>query len=680
MSNPEREEVITSEYRRARDIYSTAAPTYRGNLVLSQNDALTLPIDLTAVYGLMSQQIDRNPREAASYARTFGATRVMLALDNRSTCFEFEKYGAPPNSSRAEISTCAVQTLGSTICAQEVDAPLAYLLADSGEPQTVEMSLVQAMHMVDTAMATGLYERCTPLVRRIDIDNLLALKEQFPDVFLRTYGNVRGLSNAPLVLGTVVCTKQVEESNITTERLGTAPTDNVVQRERIVLPERKPAAFVGITTAKRPHIGHGLLLTKAIADTSSGMVLIELNDQGPRVEQAIIALAEAQNRSVKDTVAAIERGEVAIEDIEKSYQARDTTTISSIDVPYGLAPNNRYYRELLAALEPPRIAFETIANSEMGGLRTTLTACTGSQQLFSGAGMNVLQDGQGSAMVTERAGKPTLQGSIAQLALAYELKMVDSPSALNRQEIAILRGNGLALETGSGCGLLLDFSSASGTNGRSIPLESLVRPDLPPGTVLAAMRKVMDRSTFFVSETGSLCPNFADNGAFMRAYERELGNIDPSEITNIVSRPMKFQYIQKVLLQELFSSVYATFPVDGKIKAGEVCRLLNLFPVLAKKLPGKVVAAAANLDSEVSIPRNLYKGDAQKLLQSVRTQNPDTVVQLLSESCENEDMYLSNYLQNTGLGEAISQMGYVGGSTMEAVKKIIAAKGVYKIL
>ncbi len=678
MKKLEAQEIIESEYKRAKEFYSPVEPTYQAQLTLGQEDARVLPINLTEIYAQMGEQIDTNPDVARSYARTFGATRVLLALDNSPTNVVLNKYGVYPKGS-VEIATVAERRLGDIVCAAEIDCPITYILADSGEPQTVEMSLVQAMHMVDTAMATGLSNSATLLVRKADVDTLLELKEMYPDLFLRTYGNVRGLSRVPTILGAVIKTELLEASGIATEALK-APAAAEKPLKEPVTRERITASFIGITTAKRPHIGHGLLIAKAMADSPNGKVLVELNDQGPRVEQMITALASERDISVEEVVLSIESGEISLEDIEQGYKNRRDAPILPPGITYGLAPSNAYYRQLLGVLQPPGVEILTIANSEMGELETGLQNREGYEELFDGTGMDVFRDKAGNGMVAKKAGKKTLQGMIAQLAFGYKLTMVDSPPSLTRPELAILRKNGLELESGMGCGLLLDFSSASGTNGRSVLLESLQREEMQQGSVLAAIRKVMDRSTFFVSETGSLCPNFASNDVFLRAVEKELASIDPSEIEETVRRPIKYADIRKQLIIELLQSVYKDFPVTGKIKVGEVCKLLNLFPVLAKKLPGKVIAAAANLQDDVSIPKNLYQGAPLELLQRLRSLDAKLLCELMETSCRDEDMFLSSYIGGTGLGDIISQMGYQGGSTMEAVKKVLTAKGVFKIV
>lgn len=673
-----KEGVIAAEYARARDFYSPVEPTYQAQLTLGQEDARILPINLTDMYRLMSEQIDMNPDIARSYARTFGATRVLLALDNTRTNFKFTKYGSQPKAT-AEISTQAQCQLGDIVCAEEIDCPITYILTDSGNLQTVEMSLVQAMHMVDTAMATRLCDTATSLVRKADIDTLLELKAKCPEILLRTYGNVRRLSGVPTVLGTVIQTSLLERSGVETDALSLPGSPEKLSKEAVSR-ERIRASFVGVTTAKPPHIGHGLLLAKAIADSPNGKVLVELNDQGPRVEQMISTLASDRGLTIDEAITAVSTGVIPLDEIETSYKNRKGAPTLAPGSRYGLEPCNTYYRELLGKLGVPGTEILTLANSEMGDLEDGVRNSAGYEQLFSGVGMDILRDQGGNAMVTRSAGKTTLQGMMAQLAFGYDLKLVDSPPALTKQELSILEDNGIGLESGMGCGLLLDFSSASGTNGRSISLESLFRTGLPQGALIAAIRKVMDGSTFFVSETGSLCPNFSDNKIFLQRLEKELAVLDEGQITNIVRRPIQYIDVRKRLVTELLQSVYQTFPVEGKVKAGEICKLLDLFPILAKRLPGKVIARAANLASDLSLPKNLLTAESQKLLQSIRRLDAQVLCVLLRSSCEDEGMYLSNYLQNTELQDIISQMGYIGGSTMNAVEKVLTARGVFKIL
>lgn len=678
MSNDEIESVLASEYDRAGSLYSSRPVEYRGNLVVSQADAACLPLDIGKIYQNTADEIASKPREAGSFAKTFGAVRVQLALDGAPTQFVLEQDGTYAKDPRTEIGTLAVRSLEDTLRADEVDGRVAYVLASDGQNQSVEISLVQALHMIDTAMVTGQYTAELPLIRVATTEEIVTLKQSNPEVFLRTYGNVRKLRDVPLLLGCVVDTSALEASGVTTSSLA-RPRASVEQpsRERISV-AREKMAFVGITTAKKPHIGHGFLLAKAIADSPNGQVLVELNDQGPRVESMLVQLANSLGTSIEDAAKQVTEGAVPIDLVESCYQARDAMT-TDVNTPYALTANNAYYRELLALMQAPNIPFSTIANSEMGDLMQDVATLPGYRRLFSeDSGMSILTSDPGIAMPIEKYGKPTLPGAMAQLGGRYTLTLVDSPPSLSKQELAIVAGNGMELEQSSGCGLLLDFASASGTNGRSIALESLIGNETPAGAELAAIRKVMDEAYFFVSETGSLCPNFASNEAFLAAYAKNLEQVEEGDIEAILRRPIVFKNVKKQLFQELLAQTYE-FPVKGRVSAGEVCSLLQQFPVLAGRLPGRVVAEAANASPELSIRKNILCDKTQKKIQLLRSADPLNIVELVRLSCEKEGMFLSSYLEGTELGQALSYMGYRGGSTMETLDKIAQAKGVFKI-
>lgn len=293
MTKQGREQAAQAEYLRIKPLYSEVVPQYIGTLVLSQESAGSVPLDLDEIYGVAVDNLAVDRRRADAFARAYGALSICVALDNAETSFDLVPRGKYLRRRYAEVQTVPTIGLKDTLRSSETDAQFTYILANSNEPQAVEMSLIQALHLLDLAVVTDQFDSTLPNVRQMGVDELLELRQRFPEMYIRTYGNVRGLRNVPLILGTVLSTAKLEKNNIETFALDTAKT---IKGEVAPVNEtkREQAAFVGITTAKRPHIGHALLVVKAIADSPSGSVLIELNDQGPRVERQLQHLLKAE--------------------------------------------------------------------------------------------------------------------------------------------------------------------------------------------------------------------------------------------------------------------------------------------------------------------------------------------------------------------------------------------------
>lgn len=669
---PERiETIIENERKRGNQLYSSQTPNIRGAFVLSQKEAAALPIDVGTMYQLVDEEVRRNPARAYTYAQTFGMTSISLTLDTRETFFEFEQIGDYPTSPRAEVRTTPTRTIGQIVTAQEIDSPVTYLLAETGNPQTVEMSLIQALHMVDTAIMTGKYVGA-PLVRLAELDELFALKEKLPDLFLRPYGNVRKLSHTPAILGCVIETALLESSGIQSLPLTvSAVTPQNATLANIQDGEREPAAFIGITTTKRPHIGHGFLLTKAIADSPSRAVIVELNDQGPRVDQMVAKLAENLGIELEETLALLESGAIDLDEVEPAYQQRDKTTSPFIEKSYTLKSCNEYFSKLLEAIRPENTTLIPIADSDTNVMQVSLP---GLQELFSGSGMSTVCDPSGKAMVIEAAGKKTLPGIITASCKKFILTLVDSPSPLTKAEFSILRSNGIEISRERGTGVLIDFAVSSGTEGGTLLLQDIIATTEDPTLLPAALRLLMDDAYFFYGEGDSLLPNFASNEILNKKIA-EMLNDSRLALINL-ERPMKFIDVRKELAFDLLKLPKESSRTQ-KITAQELLQLVEKLPGLEKVLSIELLSFLASAEKAATIPKNYLTANDRNILQQLKRGDLATIIGFMLQITSQD---LLCRLKGSKLEDALTTMGYQQNQYAEALERIMKVEGIFKII
>lgn len=685
-------EVLIQNQEKAEELYSSLPPSLIGRFKLSLASSEKLPIDLGEVYGVVNEQIESRQTESLQWARTFGALSVNTALDNSNTSFAFESPTKFQDKTQTEISTLAKYTLKDHFSMQEQDTPVAYLIAQRADkPIATQFALIQALHLVDTSIVTDQFQPELPLVRVVDISELLELKQKFPETFLRLYGNKRNVPEAPQIIGSVVSTSILETSGINTESIEET-AQNKEQEDRYTSanfspnPNQPKASFVGITTAKRPHIGHSFLIAKAIAESETKEVVIELNDQGPRVDAAICKIAESLDITLEEAAARVTGDEVSFNEIEDAYKSRGDIKPQTKLPAYSLTSANSYYKKILEDLKPANVQFIYSADSELEPYYKNLRNNQGYKTLFSDNGMSVMAGLNSPAVLIKSGGKLEVPGIISALASKFNLKLVDSPPPLTKREQKTLNFNNIAVEQNSGSGMMIDFEIVSGSNGKGILIDSVMElfdeTQLDKTLFLPAIRQVMDDGFAFEGEKGSFCTNFASQEAFQEAFLdavcriKELPN--PEEILN---KKITYKNVLKEMLKEITAPVYSSQKSQGRISIKEVQSLLEIFPVLEAMLSISLVEYVdrAKDDSAINVPRNIKTEEDDHLISVIRSTNPEKLTNLIAEQSKTDYRFASTVMSDTNLGMAIQKMGYNIDDLPDALNKVAAAKGLFKI-
>lgn len=677
-------EIIAQDYERAGAIYSKLDPTFVGRLTLSQSDSGAI-IDLESVYGVVLETIQDSPELAMQHASTFGALNVRFALNGQPTSYSFDRLVDRPPADSAEISTLPVNSISKIFSYEDIDGQYTYLLADGGGPLTTEMGLIQALHMVDTALVTEQFDGRPPNVQLISDEDLLKLRSDNPQMFLRLYGNIRGAEDTPTILGSVIPTSLLESSNVETQGLGTAVGDSpqVLEAEPLTIPENEgKKALIGITTAKKPHIGHMFLLAKAIASNQTGDgIVVELNDQGPRVDRALAVIAQERGIPLGDVAALATKGELTIEEIQEAYRERENVKLPSSIEDYSLTEPNDYFRNILANIAPDGVAIESVADSDLLVQYRAIRDKYPFVQLFgSESGVRILpaKEAEEQAIVIEAAGKLTLAGVIAINGISSALQSVDSPPPISTKQNKLLQQYGIEIEQETGTGVMIDGQLASGTNGNSLSVDDLLEiaksKELPAAMLLPAVRLMMDRGFYLPSDGASVSLNYATKTAMIEELYSAIDDIQKLDIGDeILKRELRTQDIKRQALRSIFGSADEA---SGKPSIEEVASLIERLPVLEEKFSEELVGALSTIQSGV-IPKNRISQADRKIIQGIRSGNVNIILELLEKQCEADEQVFQEIIESSMLREVMTAMGYTRSEMSSFLQIVKESKGIY---
>lgn len=686
------QEILEKNYKSATQLYSSISPSLVGKFTLSLEDSEKLPLDLAEIYGVVHEEVDHNQEKAKQWAKTFGALSVNIALDKSDTSFVFESPKGFKGKNETEMSTLPKYTLKEQLSMEEQDSPVTYLIAKSGEkPIATELALIQALHLVDASIMTNQFDGRLPLVRLADDYELIRLQQEYPETLLRLYGNSRNIDSAPKLLGSVISTTMLETSNIETESLNSnslyiqdEPISN--KHESFSESDKPEAVFIGVTTTKRPHIGHGFLIAKAIAESRERRVLIELNDQGPRVDDTIRKLAEDYSAEPADIAEMVTKEDISITEIEKAYRSRGSVSNQTELPRYSLTSANKYYKMMLESIKPDGVEFVYSADSDQEPYLEKLKKNSNYRALLGNSGMSVITGSDNPAVLVESKGRLEVPGIIASLASKFNLKLADSPPPITKKEQAALYSSNIVTEQNSGIGMMIDFKIASGSSDEGVSVDSILdffdEQRLDKSLFLPTIRQVMDDGFALPGEKGSYCINFASHVAFQEAMIDAISKV--KEISNpeeILYRQITYKNVLKDMLKELTSPVYSGLKIQGKISIEETRKLIKVFPILKTELSSgliEYVRVPTNEDIK-NVPRNLKTEKDNQQILAIRNANPRNLSKLIARQSKNSHKFALNVINKTSIGLAIQKMGYNVDNLPEVLERIADTKGLFKI-
>ncbi len=676
---------ISTQYEAAKNLYSKHEPLLVGRFVLGQDDIRLLPLNLDDIYNRVFDSFKDNPGKAMAWAKTFGKLSITIALDGSPTTFELDRAKDYPPANRAELITDKPYAISEMFYAEDKDSPFTLVLCDDGAKRT-ELNLIKALHMVDYGLITGqLSPTEQPEIRIVAAtpDELVRISSDFEDIGLRLYGNVRSDKDAPEVLGSVLPSAVLENSQMATMLLNNSAEVPYTLPVSVPTRERINVCAAGVTTAKRPHIGHAFLLAKALSEPAfTGDLVVELNDLGPRVAQAVASFASQNALTFEEAATSISSGAVSIADIEKAYMARDTRQAAqSLPTNFSLRASNRYYENLLTELAPTDTTIRFIANSDLGSLMQELDAKPGSLPVFGDSGMALLTSVENEAVVVKSGGAPTLAGILGSLCTRYDMTFADSPKPLDGRKSKVFAQNGLNIAQVPGMGVSIDFDVASGTKGDSPLIEVLKNVANYYGCsgkdFLLICRSMLEKAYFVPGDGNSLNPNYASSEALMCSFEAAAQNLALGGSNGLdLYKPLKLKRVMPMVAKELLTRLYPTYNPTRKQSPQSLLALLGSDPELgfSEKLRDY---AASHPQVDKTIPRTFYETGDYKLLDALRSTTPSFVLQALARKLVTTSEDVSVLLSGSLLQEVQQAMGYEPSQLDVFLAKLQNSKEVY---
>lgn len=648
-------------YAEAAIYYDKRPPRYKATVRIAPA-AGSIALDL--LYSSMQEAYEREPGKVKDFALTYGKLRVGTELADSATKVEIKPDNDYDNDFM-EIRTTNERALSQVFTYPEQDSPFTYVLA-SGAAKT-EMQIIKALHMFDAALVTGQLTTELPSVAYADDELLLELKQRYPSVFVRTYGNVRSITDAPDILGAVMPTGLLDMGGYILDRLPIKDTEEAEKesRERILYaPQDANNALIGITSAKTPHAGHLFLLATAMAGPNPAeTVTIELNDTGPRVAAAIEYMAKMKGGEFADVAKEVASGAVSRSEVEQAYVNRDTSSDpAALPEGFALTDSNNYYRGLFQAIAPSGCRIDLLADSDV--LPGALSQRSGYLPLYDGS--TAVLKGESGAIVVVQEDKLTVNGLFAALIKqSGSSSVVDSPPLYNRKQLKVLEENGIPVTQRSGSAVKINFIDASGSKGGSISIDEcmdlVVSMGLTPDKLLEVIRCVLNRSVLVKSDYGSLCPNFSSTEFLKQRIIEAAEDIQNGKVVEL-QKPISVAAGPVQYAKGISSAI--GFPEDKnglKLGMEQVLMAYRSMPVLNSMLSGKLLEYIAD-PMNVTMRKDKISPSDREILMGLATGNPKVVSRVLLSQLDQDQAtgttFGKDLISGTQLGASLEYMGY----------------------
>lgn len=440
--------------------------------------------------------------------------------------------------------------------------------------------------------------------------------------------------------------------------------------------------YIGITSAKQPHIGHLFLLLKGFASAPPGTsITLKLNDTGPRVAQAIDLLARQHDISFEQAASLVTEGTFSFSDIEQAYMARDGQTQKNLPEDFQLRASNDYYRQLIAAIEPTPGSIQITSDSEILATARQASPHPAVVHTLSTTGPTFFNADK--PIVIESGGKTTLQGILILLGRHAIVNVTSSPRAFSKAEQISLKKLGIVIEQAEGMGVSVDFNVASGTNGNSLDISGLIRlcevHSLSSNIILPALRRILERSFFIPGEGASLNPNFASIEVIQSKFVNALHEQAHNSAVDIY-QPLHFKDVTSFITKDFIAKVIYSgeVPTAGRFTTDEVGRLIKILPGCTSLLSEHLCQFTLSSPAEV-IPKPMIEDTDRTVLNALRSGNAQYVLPLLSSLAHLEPEDLEHTLKDTHLLYIAACMGYNTEQLPVFIKQVIRAGKLYVI-
>jgi len=462
--------------------------------------------------GLFDTMVSSDESLLYKWASNWGQTRVTVHAQ-KNLSFHFMDRLSNEAKSYEFLTTKKLIEPGTYFCSPPDEQHSKYQILLNDAPVKIEGAILQAERMMDELVwyvcskniEVGMSESESYRAALTDVgengfsyryvssEEILRLKQNNPDIAVRIYGDFLNKGTVPQIVG-AVCPTGIGLSS-PTHKIGELPiarNNRVEEAGRInkeIINNQLPFVAMGITLAKRPHVGH-MLLAGIVSATSRSLggapICIDGNDLGPRINATIKYGARQLDVSVGQVIQDITDGLINTETIEQWYRNRRGVNDRTIMQDSKIEKQLSLTRQAEEALVTFRKFFQGTGVSvnillESQTLGETSRFVDVGDNRWSGTGFGYVNTGN-KLIILEREGDPSSEVvraaficSSAELLNRGRVYFVDSDPALKDVSHIYALANGQEVTQVSGTAIGFNFKIASGTDGDSIPLDDFLR-------------------------------------------------------------------------------------------------------------------------------------------------------------------------------------------------------------
>lgn len=486
----------------------------------SPPDTLFIATESTniAVGQILSKTLDtlsQDPLRSYEWAKHWGRTTVAIHPNKRFS-FEFLNRFSP--EAKAYIPVNTTQLISPSEYVDEANSDGKYFILLNNNRCTLEGLVLQSERMLDELIwCVHLREANTGIPKEIAYSNalnevnqkgfdyifleeneILNLRAYDPRYAVRIYGNINHKGKVSSIIGAVGPVDGKIEKPISQYKSLSFPrkiTEIINTNDSIV--SKKPEHFnindcfigLGISIAKKPHLGH--LLLAGLAETARRTsnielpIVIEGNDIGPRIIKSIAYSSDELSKTPSEIINMVNDGVISVDDFEGYYKLRDLASKDKIIDTLEVFKTKKLnlYQQGNSTIEVFRKFFknnlylihESSLDSEIA------ESLNIKEKGWNDSGFGFLRENK-QIILLENNGIPTAPAIRAAFILKAkrmvnksEVIYIDADPSI-KQSLNILKRHqdetpGVQF---SGAGIGFNFELASGTKGDSISIESFL--------------------------------------------------------------------------------------------------------------------------------------------------------------------------------------------------------------
>ena len=589
------------------------------------------------------ETMGQNPSTALGWSRNWGLTRVYIGFDEiLKSSFSLKK--------QTNIKLSTTKLIKPEALLSNYENKGGYKIVLNNEAITFEGFVIQIQRMVDELVLSifnknrknslksddDLYLESVYSVLNCGIEFLYDSAENIVNsfsvesgVFVRLYGNVNGLGKVPKVIGSVNTTVyhySSEETNLIRLICSKNSAETIYRHQiEINLPRKDLVVICGISSIKRPHVGHYLML--CFSDYIRGhfnnaSISIEANDYGPRIIGTIATTSLRLKKSVTETLNYYFSPNVSASEIERDYLNRLSQGRVYDEVKEKVANNFLLNIPSLYTYLEEMVLTTGFSSAKITKNTTSIAYLLLGQvfkavSLWSDFGLEYLDFG-GRILLTKYEDIYTADYCRLATIMSQNSRCiyVDCGESISRTKNTAFKNDG-RLQTRGGCYIGFRSQISSSTSGNVVDIQTfldyLQSDDAEEAKRITKFYILTHEETAIISDDREVTETFFDYASpdALKA-DCEISKIEKNEISSKIERILK-NLESKSFYQKGDSQETATI-IRNLEKAVKESDFSKLFPKPKKVIPNPEFRIALTLYEKICIKKQNLLGSLVQVL------------------------------------------------------------------